>query len=336
MAGDGSESGRVLAGGRRRSAPVASRGHGDPAGAARGLRRARRPDRGGLRRHRPGRPRPTMPPSCGRSRAGEGSGGAGGRGRGRRVLGGVTYVPGPGSPFAEFTDPDAAGIRMLAVADDAQGRGVGEALGRACIDRARAAGRPRWCCTRPTGCRGPPAIPAAGLRPRGPGPSTGGLRLPGRSGCAGLPASSLRRAHRSGMAPGVSRRVSPRSATPRPSSTTAPGSPASRAPGTQQLGAADARCPRRPGPRRRPRRRRGSASRAGRPTGVMPPYSMPVAATATSMEANEALLASSVRRARPFTSARVVASTMHAASWVSPARLAASTTQLAETSRPTP
>jgi predicted N-acetyltransferase YhbS len=60
---------------------------------------------------------------------------------GGRVLGGVTYVPGPGSPGAEFDDPDAAGIRMLAVADDARRRGVGEALTRACIDRARASGR---------------------------------------------------------------------------------------------------------------------------------------------------------------------------------------------------
>ena len=57
------------------------------------------------------------------------------------VLGGVTYVPDPSSPFAEFDDPEAAGIRMLAVATDAQGRGVGEALTRACIDRAVAAGR---------------------------------------------------------------------------------------------------------------------------------------------------------------------------------------------------
>lgn len=57
------------------------------------------------------------------------------------VLGGVTYVPGPDSPSAEFTEPDAAGIRMLAVAPDARGRGVGEALTRACIDRARTAGR---------------------------------------------------------------------------------------------------------------------------------------------------------------------------------------------------
>ena len=57
------------------------------------------------------------------------------------VLGGVTYVPDRSSPFAEFDDPDAAGIRMLAVAPEAQGRGVGEALTRACIDRAVAAGR---------------------------------------------------------------------------------------------------------------------------------------------------------------------------------------------------
>jgi ribosomal protein S18 acetylase RimI-like enzyme len=57
------------------------------------------------------------------------------------VLGGVTYVPDRSSPFAEFDEPDAAGIRMLAVAPEAQGRGVGEALTRACIDRAAAAGR---------------------------------------------------------------------------------------------------------------------------------------------------------------------------------------------------
>jgi len=61
--------------------------------------------------------------------------------RGGRVLGGITYVPGPASPLAEFDAPDAAGIRMLAVAGDARGRGVGEALSRACIDAARAAGR---------------------------------------------------------------------------------------------------------------------------------------------------------------------------------------------------
>ena len=57
------------------------------------------------------------------------------------VVGGVTYVPGPDSSWAEFSEPDGAGIRMLAVAPEAQGRGVGEALSRACVDRAGATGR---------------------------------------------------------------------------------------------------------------------------------------------------------------------------------------------------
>jgi len=67
----------------------------------------------------------------------------GGRGDGHdgRILGAVAYVPGPDSPAAEFTDGDAAGIRMLAVAVDAQRRGVGEALTLACIERAEAGGR---------------------------------------------------------------------------------------------------------------------------------------------------------------------------------------------------
>ena len=52
------------------------------------------------------------------------------------VLGGVTYVPDPGSPYAEFRDRDAAGMRMLAVDPAAQGRGVGTALVSACIRRA--------------------------------------------------------------------------------------------------------------------------------------------------------------------------------------------------------
>ncbi len=49
----------------------------------------------------------------------------------------------PSTLESDYADErrDAAGIRMLAVAADAQGRGVGEALTRACIDRARAAGR---------------------------------------------------------------------------------------------------------------------------------------------------------------------------------------------------
>lgn len=59
-----------------------------------------------------------------------------------RVLGAVTFVPGPG-PFHEGEFGDAASIRMLAVEDDARGRGVGTALVRECLERARAAGRDR-------------------------------------------------------------------------------------------------------------------------------------------------------------------------------------------------
>jgi GNAT superfamily N-acetyltransferase len=57
------------------------------------------------------------------------------------LLGSVTYVPGPDSPSAEFTDPDSSGIRMLAVSPKAQGRGVGQALVGACVARAEAAGK---------------------------------------------------------------------------------------------------------------------------------------------------------------------------------------------------
>ncbi|MFE0795162.1 GNAT family N-acetyltransferase [Streptomyces mutabilis] len=54
-----------------------------------------------------------------------------------RVLGGVTFVP-SGGPMADIARPGEAEIRMLAVAREARGRGVGEALVRACVDRARA------------------------------------------------------------------------------------------------------------------------------------------------------------------------------------------------------
>ncbi|MET9597325.1 GNAT family N-acetyltransferase [Streptomyces sp. NPDC006459] len=54
-----------------------------------------------------------------------------------RVLGGVTFAA-PGSPLADIAAPDEAEFRMLAVAHTARGQGAGEALVRACIERARA------------------------------------------------------------------------------------------------------------------------------------------------------------------------------------------------------
>ncbi|QUC56573.1 GNAT family N-acetyltransferase [Streptomyces sp. A2-16] len=68
-----------------------------------------------------------------------------------RILGGVTYVP-SGGPLAELARPGEAEIRMLAVAHEARGQGVGQALVQACIDRASAAGTGTGLvlCTQPT------------------------------------------------------------------------------------------------------------------------------------------------------------------------------------------
>ncbi|MBI3751934.1 MAG: GNAT family N-acetyltransferase [Chloroflexi bacterium] len=57
-----------------------------------------------------------------------------------RLLGTTTYVPGPG-PYHEGDFGVVASMRMLAVAPEAQGRGVGRALVLACLERTRAAGR---------------------------------------------------------------------------------------------------------------------------------------------------------------------------------------------------
>ncbi|MEW2565495.1 GNAT family N-acetyltransferase [Streptomyces sp. NPDC047070] len=65
--------------------------------------------------------------------AGEGSGGP----PRSRVLGGVTFVP-SGGPMADIARAGEAELRMLAVAKEARGRGVGTLLVRACVDRARA------------------------------------------------------------------------------------------------------------------------------------------------------------------------------------------------------
>lgn len=54
-----------------------------------------------------------------------------------RLLGGVTFVP-SGGPMADIARSGEAEIRMLAVDRAARGRGAGEALVRACVDRARA------------------------------------------------------------------------------------------------------------------------------------------------------------------------------------------------------
>lgn len=53
------------------------------------------------------------------------------------LLGGVTFVR-SGGPMTDIAGPGEAEIRMLAVAPAARGQGVGEALVRACIERARA------------------------------------------------------------------------------------------------------------------------------------------------------------------------------------------------------
>ncbi|MEU6670812.1 GNAT family N-acetyltransferase [Streptomyces sp. NPDC046727] len=53
------------------------------------------------------------------------------------LLGGVTFVPSAG-PMTDIAGPGEAEIRMLAVAPAARGQGVGEALVRACVERARA------------------------------------------------------------------------------------------------------------------------------------------------------------------------------------------------------
>ncbi|MEW6153785.1 MAG: GNAT family N-acetyltransferase [Actinomycetota bacterium] len=63
--------------------------------------------------------------------------------RDERLLGSITYVPGPASGYAEFSAPDEAGVRMLVVAPEAQRQGVGTRLVQACADRARAEGRAR-------------------------------------------------------------------------------------------------------------------------------------------------------------------------------------------------
>lgn len=59
------------------------------------------------------------------------------------LVGGVTFVPDDERAMAEFRDPRACGIRMLAVDPSSQGRGAGHALAQHCVQRARELGRSR-------------------------------------------------------------------------------------------------------------------------------------------------------------------------------------------------
>jgi ribosomal protein S18 acetylase RimI-like enzyme len=58
------------------------------------------------------------------------------------ILGTVVYAA-PGSPWQDVATDEEVEFRMLATVAPARGRGVGETLVRACIDRARQSGAPR-------------------------------------------------------------------------------------------------------------------------------------------------------------------------------------------------
>ena len=60
-----------------------------------------------------------------------------------RLVGCLTYVPHPRERYAEHGDPDAATFRYFGVDPSMQGSGVGEAMVRWVLDRARADGRRR-------------------------------------------------------------------------------------------------------------------------------------------------------------------------------------------------
>ena len=62
---------------------------------------------------------------------------------GDRVLGCATLVTDPASAWSESLVPGEVGVRMLGVAPEARGRGVGTALVEACLGRGRAAGATR-------------------------------------------------------------------------------------------------------------------------------------------------------------------------------------------------
>ncbi len=57
------------------------------------------------------------------------------------MLGCVTFVADVSSPWAELLEADESAIRMLGVDPAAQGRGIGQALVGACVERATQLGR---------------------------------------------------------------------------------------------------------------------------------------------------------------------------------------------------
>ena len=60
-----------------------------------------------------------------------------------RIVGCLTFVPGPGTDHHEFDDPDSASFRYFGVDPAVQGAGVGRAMVQWCIDETRRLGKPR-------------------------------------------------------------------------------------------------------------------------------------------------------------------------------------------------
>lgn len=73
---------------------------------------------------------------------------------GGAVLGSVTFCP-AGSPWRELALDDEGELRMLAVRPEAQRLGVGRALTRACITRARELGFRALVLSTPSGASAP-------------------------------------------------------------------------------------------------------------------------------------------------------------------------------------
>lgn len=60
-----------------------------------------------------------------------------------QLVGCLTFVPDQSSAHHEFDDPHCASFRYFGVSPSVQGKGVGDAMVRWCIDAARAAGQHR-------------------------------------------------------------------------------------------------------------------------------------------------------------------------------------------------